>query len=204
MKPFPDLLDVLPTLPVRAFVGVLYRAVSYSVLHGVHASNPHVPNPLFAEGPPTAGARFTPRGGMPSLYLASDRSTADLEANQAYLLVQQINPAAVPGPPATVLLTARVQLDAMLDVTEPSVQALLDTTPAELTSPWRTLQPRGQRAPTQDLGAAVHQTRRAQAIWYPSAVSGGRQCIVVFTDLLTPTSFIEIYDPGTVLARRIP
>jgi hypothetical protein len=140
---------------------------------------------------------------MPSIYFAEDRATADLEANQAYVAVQQINPDAVPGPPATVLFTARVQLASVLDITGPDTHAALGTSLAELVSPYRLFQVAGRLSPTQELGKAVHDSRRAQAIRYSSAVPGGGFCFAIFCDLLAPTGFVEIYDPGSVLARRI-
>lgn len=204
MLPYPELLNVLPGLSVQPFRGTLYRAINYGALHGVGSTAAYAPNPLFCEGAPRKGARFTPLGGMPSIYFAEDRQTADLEANQAYLAVHQINPAAMPGPPATVLFTARVEVERVLDVSDLAVQARLGTNRAELASPYRLFQTTGNLSPTQMLGQAVCDSATAQAIRYQSAVPGGGYCFVFFRDLLAPTSFIEIYDPGSTLARRIP
>lgn len=204
MSSYPDLVATLPRLPVLPFSGTLYRAINHSALYGIHSTSPYVPDPLYCDGAPAKGARFTPKGGMPSIYFAEDRATADLEANQAYLAVQQVNPAAVPGPPSTVLFTARVQLDSVLDLADPVVQTALGTNRAELAAPYRLFQVAGQSAPTQELGKAVFDTRRAQAIRYPSAVPSGGYCFAIFCELLAPTGFIEIYDPGSPLARRIP
>jgi len=142
---------------------------------------------------------------MRSIYFAGDRRTADLEVNQAHFAVQQIDPAAVPGPPPTVLFTARVQLDRVLDVTDPGVQARLATNPAELAAPYRPFQAAGGIAPTQELGKAVFEGRHAQAIRFASVAAGGSgYCFAIFCDLLAPSAFVEIYDPDSILARRIP
>ena len=141
---------------------------------------------------------------MPSIYFAEDRNTADLEVNQAYFAVQQINPAAVPGPPATVLFTAKVQLDTVLDVTDPAVQAALGTTSTELAASYWRFQMAGVLSPTQELGKALFDTCTAQAVRYRSAVPGAGYCFAIFCDLLAPTGYIEIYDPGSTFARRIP
>ncbi|MBM3457183.1 MAG: RES domain-containing protein [Armatimonadetes bacterium] len=205
MLAYSDLLLALPSQPVQPFVGILYRAIHYSTLHGLHLVQPPTPDPLFSGGAPVHGARFTPAGGMPSLYLAEDRATADREANFPYLLLAGANPQAVPGPPATVLFTAQVHLTTLLDVSDSIVQTALGTNPAELAAAWRTLQMRGQPVPTQELGRAVFDTGTAQAIRYPSAVPGGGHCFVVYPDRLAPTGSVEIYDPGSRFAnRRIP
>jgi RES domain-containing protein len=204
MLAYADLMATLPALPVHPFSGTLYRAVNYAALHGLHGLTPFVPDALYSGGATARGARFTPVGGPSSIYLAEDRKTADLEANQPYYLVQSINPAAVPGPPPTVLFTAKVELERVLDVSDPRVQAALVTNSAELTAAWRTLQQSGQLIPTQELGKAVFETLHAQAIRYPSAVPGGGSCVVIFSDLLAPNGYVEIYDPGSAFARRIP
>jgi len=198
------LSGVLAQLPPRPFTGTLYRAIDYEALHGLHSPTPYPPNPLYCEGAPAKGARYTPKGGMPSLYLAEDYGTAYEEANQAYLLVQAINPRAVPGSPPTVILSARVELASVLDIADPAVQQALGTGLAELVSPWRLFQQGGGMAPTQILGQAAHQGRYAQALRYPSAVVSGRCCFVLFCDLLTAPSFVEIYDPQANLLRRLP
>jgi RES domain-containing protein len=99
---------ILTTLPVQRFSGTLYRAIDYEALHGFHSATPYAPNPLYCHGAPRTGARYTPRGGMPSLYLAEEYGTAYEEANQAYLAVQAINPHASTLPPA--LISIRISL----------------------------------------------------------------------------------------------
>ena len=204
MRDATALSGVLAQLPTRPFQGTLYRAIDYEALHGFHSPTPYPPNPLYCEGASAKGARYTPKGGMPSQYLAEDYGTAYEEANQAYLLVQSINPRAVPGSPPTVILSARVEIASVLDVADPAVQQTPGTTLAELAAPWRLFQQGGEIAPTQVLGQAVHQGRYAQALRYPSAVVAGRCCFVLFCDLLTAPSFVEICDPQANLLRRLP
>ena len=163
----PGALSLLPRVP---FAGTLYRAIDYEALHGFHSVAPYTPAPLYCHGAPAKGARYTPKGGMASLYLAEDFGTAYEEANQAYLTVQAINPKAVPGSPPTVLLSARVEVASVLDMTDPNIQRALSTTLAELTAPWRLFQRAGHLSPTQLLAQTVFQNNIAQAIRYPSAV----------------------------------
>lgn len=195
---------ILARLPTTSFTGTLYRAIDYEALHGFHSTTPYAPNALYCHGAAEHGARYTPRGGMPSLYLAEDYGTAYEEANQAYLAVQAINPRAVPGSPPTVVLSARVEIASVLDLADPAVQAALQTNLAELSAPWRLFQRAGGVAPTQQLGQAVYQGMHAQALRYPAAVVPARCCLVVFCELLSSPPFVEIYDPHANLLCRLP
>ena len=194
----------LSPLSRAAFAGTLYRAIDYEALHGFHSATPYTPAPLYCQGAAAKGARYTPKGGMPSLYLAEDFGTAYEEANQALLTVQAINPKAVPGSPPTVVLSARAEIASVLDVADPAIQQALSTNLAELTAPWRLFQRAGQIAPTQLLAQIVCQHNIAQAIRYPSAVIPGRCCFVVFCDLLTSPSLVEVYDPNGNLLCSLP
>ena len=85
MRDIPALAALLPTLPLQPFQGVLYRAVTLEALYGFHRNPPYPQvRPLYNLGAPAAGARYTPLGGPPSLYLAVDADTAIAEVNQVY------------------------------------------------------------------------------------------------------------------------
>jgi RES domain-containing protein len=61
-------VDGCPRVSVR---GVWYRSVDGAVFRGFYdARNPI--RPLWGLGAPRSGARFTPRNGPPSLYVAQD------------------------------------------------------------------------------------------------------------------------------------
>ena len=141
---------------------------------------------------------------MRSLYFGGDVDTAFAEANQAYLAVQHINPRAVPGPPPTVIFSAVVSLERVLDVTGPAVQAALGTGHAELISPWEKIQKGGGLSATQQLGQAVFDSGCAQAIRYPSAAIGGDVCYVIFCDRVTTPSSVVIYDPDDNFSLCLP
>jgi RES domain-containing protein len=158
------LADALRKLPTVSFAGTLYRAIDYEALHGFHSPTSYQPNPLYCHGAVVNGARYTPRGGMASLYLAEEYTTAYEEANQAFLAVQAINPKAVRGIPPTVLLSARAEIATVLDISDPAVQHALSTNLAELTAPWRLFQRAGGIAPTQVLAQTVFDEKRFQAI----------------------------------------
>ena len=91
------LAATLAALPVTSLSSVLYRAVTRRALVG----DPPYPTvrPLFDLGAPQRGARYTPVGGMRSLYLTEDPETALAEVNQAYAKLRRQNPpimAAIP------------------------------------------------------------------------------------------------------------
>jgi RES domain-containing protein len=195
---------ILSQLPTVRFTGTLYRAIDYEALHGFQSPAPYQPNPFYCHGAPTKGARYTPKGGMPSLYLAEHYTTAYEEANQVYLNVQAINPRAVPGSPPTVILSARAEITTVFDLANPLIQQALATNLAELTAPWRLFQRAGGVAPTQILSQAVFDGQYAQAIRYPSAVVPNRCCFVLFCGLISPPSLIEVYDPNGNLVCKLP
>ena len=113
-------------------------------------------------------------------------------------------PKAVPGSPPTVVLSARAEIASVLNVADPTIQQALGTNLAELTAPWRLFQRGGHLAPTQLLAQTVFQQNIAQAIRYPSAIVPGRCCFVVFCDLHTAPSLVEVYDPNGNLLCSLP
>ena len=114
MHPTPTLERVLKTIALTHYQGQLCRAVNADALYGFSRAGHYVPRPLYNLGPPKGGARFTPRGGMPCLYLAEDYETSLRE----YLQV---------GSPARLRTTVRnttfvnyvadVRLEKVLDLT---------------------------------------------------------------------------------------
>ena len=129
-----SLRKLLRTIAVTSFQGTLFRVVRADVLYGFSAKGPYTPRPLFNLGPPRGGARYTPRGGAPSVYLAGDMGTAMREYTQI-AAPRPLVPARSPG--ALVTYSAKVQLDQVLDLTDSAIRKLLNTTLAELAEPWR-------------------------------------------------------------------
>ncbi len=201
----PHLIDVLNGLPVVAFEGVAYRAVDLEALFGFHLSTPYPqPLPLFGAGASRRGARYTPVGGPDTLYLALDPSTAYAEANRVHIRAWGTASPDAPALPPTVLISVRVRLDTVLDLTDAAVQQSLQTTLQELLRPWRRAQQRAEPIATQSMGQAVFDCGRYQAIRYPSVQSPSAFCLAIFPGRLTPSTFVEVVDPHFNLSHRLP
>ncbi len=169
---------VLPALPRQTRQGHGYRIVDYPYF----AANPglHPVRILYGFGAPVNGQRFTPRGGMATLYFAEDLATAFDEVYPQQAIVRRQDPGlALPVPPGG-FAAVTYTLQTVLDVTEPAIQQALHTDAAELTGHWRQARNRGQIPPTQRLGQAVYDSGLFEAIWYESARISGAYCLAVF------------------------
>lgn len=199
------LLNALNLLPAVPFEGVTYRAVDLEALYGFHLPAPYPqPLPLFSAGARLRGARYTLIGGPDTLYLALKPEVAYAEANRVHTRVWGTSSKDAPALPPTVLISVRVHLDAVLDVTETPIQQALQTSLQELFRPWRMAQRRGEQVATQTLGQAAFDCRRFQAVRYPSAQSPGAHCLAIFPDRLVAPAFVETVDPHFNLPHRLP
>jgi len=196
------LARVLPALVPQARQGQVYRIVDYQYF-AAHPSL-HPVRILYGSGAPVNGQRFTPRGGMATIYFAEDFATAFDEVHPEQAIIRQHDPGLIlpvsPGGFATI----RYFLETVLDATDPNTQHVLGTDTAELTSHWRQARNRGQTPPTQQLGQAVYDSGLFQAIWYESARVPSTYCLAVFPDRLIAPSFMEVYDPTGSFQERIP
>lgn len=200
-----NLATELARIPGQIVESNLYRAIELETLYGFQRTPPYPgPIPLFSRGPLARGARYTPIGGPASLYMAEDVATTLAEVSGISATILSLHPALAPPTPPIVLITARVSLESVLDVTIEGVRAALGTSLTELLATWRMRQNRGQVVPTQQLGQAVFESGRFQAIRYPSHKSPGKACLVMFPDRITDPSFIEVHDPIGNLRQRIP
>jgi hypothetical protein len=153
----------------------------------------------------TVSSRFyDPYSASPqfrTLYLSDDPVVAQFEAQ--VLLGSPTKPGgSVPAPrSAWVVLTARVSLSAVVDLSELPSQAVLDTSVQELTGDWegyrvrssatRVTVPTGA-APTQMLGEAIHRdTRRLEGFRAVSARVATNRNLIVFPDHLRSGSYVE-------------
>ncbi len=179
--------------------GTFCRAVHPGTLYGFKAGLGYVPRPLYDLGAPRSGARFTPKGGAPALYLAEDHATALQEMLQvgAHAGLKPVF-----GMSALVLFQVSVQLASVLDLTDAGVPKAIRTNAKELAGPWR-LPVSGKRPPTQALGAAVATNGRFDGMLFQSTKGPGR-CLVAFTANLRPPAFVEIRDPSSKLVERLP
>jgi len=102
---------------------------------------------------------------------------------------------------AWVVLTVRVQLEAVADLSDVASQALLDCSVQELTGDWRGYRQRSTTtnvsnpvgtAPTQALGEAIHQDPRdLEGLLTVSAKVPYNRNLVAFPGHLRSSSFVE-------------
>lgn len=203
-----ELPRLLPRLPLVVVRKVCHRVIKAEYLGapppGAPSSSP--PQPLWPGGARVHGARYTPIGGPPSLYLASDPVTALAEVRAVLPPDMRAN-----GPHDPLMVIAvRVSLPHVLDLCDPDIQRALDTSCAELMGPWLRAQVRHQkgRGPlplTQALGFAAAGTGSVLGLRYPSAPAAGAQNVVVFTDHLAALGgTVETVDSSGKLLQRLP
>ena len=199
MLPDAQLTAALPSAKLRAVHGPWSRCVGYRHLLGAPPSSTGgSPQPLWGGAAKLAGARFTPRGGFDSLYLASDPVTALTEVSALV---------ALPGGPAPlraaplVIISVDGVVSRVLDLTNAATLALLGTNEQEITGTWVKV----ARPPTQTLAQAAYDSGGIAGILYPSAKHPGGMNLVVFSDRLvtTPTDYLEAYDPAGNLPQRL-
>ncbi|WP_337176537.1 RES family NAD+ phosphorylase [Paludisphaera sp.] len=174
------LADEGAAVDVDAFV---FRSIALR-----HFMPPRKPSPLYCSG--SIGSRFAPDGhAFRCLYAALDAETAHREGNQAFYAVRSlgVRPADLKPPDEVVMIGVRFSLRRVLDLGDPSVRDRLGTSAAELAGRWKLV----PDAPTQRLGAAVHDSRAFDGLAYPSVQNPGAVCLVVFPDTLAKESFID-------------
>ena len=156
------------------------------------------PQPLWGGGAKIAGARFTPKGGFDSIYLASDPITAMHEV-QALVMLPGV-PVPLRTPPSVVVTVDGI-VSHVLDLTDSATLKTLGTNPQEMTGVWVM----AANPPTQALARAAYATGRFAGIRYASSKHPGGTNLVVFPDRLTAseTDFLEVYDPHESLPQRI-
>ncbi len=194
-----DLPAIISGLPVQPYQGTCYRLVDFAVLTGY---DPMMP--LFTLGPGQNGQRYTPKGGPNALYAAEDLVTAHAEYHRVERIVIATDPTYRPSANPTVELTIQVDLQRVLNIADPGIQAALDTSVAELTGPWRKQMIKNLFCPTQVFASAVFAHGEIQALRYPSA-QGPQYCnLIVWEERLTLPSYIEVKDSTGILSARIP
>ncbi len=200
MLPDLELQAALRDLAPAPFEGVLHRAALLEYLMNIA----HTPQPLYSLGAPTSGARFTPKGGMATLYLAEHAETAYAEALQLSRTLARARPDVQVETKPIVLLSARVRVGAVLDVTEEEVQKHLGTTRSELLAAWRRRAFAGKEVPTWRLGQALFDDGRFAGLRYESSQRRGSFCFALFPDRLSGGDFIEVHDPAHNISQSLP
>jgi RES domain-containing protein len=193
-----QLTAALGAVKLTSAHGPWSRAVGYHYTLNPPPGMTGPPRPLWGGAAKLVGARFTPRGGFDSIYLAQDPITAFIEVNALVWL---------PGGPAPirsapwVMVSVDGVLNDLLDLTSPAILAKLGTTEREMTGTWvRTPHP-----PTQRLARTAYDTGRIVGIKYRSAKHLSGTNLVVFPDRIavSPGNFLEVYDPHVKLSQRI-
>src|SRR4051794_18689313 len=119
-----ELSAALASLAGEPLEGVLYRAIFLEALFGFHQRPAYPqPQPLYSLGAPSRGARFTPRGGMATLYMAEDQETALAEAHRVSDTLRRARSSAGEPHRPTVLVSAVVRLTSVVDLAATSAQA---------------------------------------------------------------------------------
>lgn len=201
MHTIQKLRRLIETISVDHFDGEMYRCVNADTLYRFTQSGSYTPRPLYNLGPPRRGARYTPKNGAPSIYFAYDIETACRE----FLKIAKPSELVLPTLQKTsafALYSAKVSLEAVLDLTSLSIRRKLGTNRTELSSPWRYRRDR-RVPPTHRIGAVAAASKRIQAIKFESTKGPGA-CFVVFTENLVEPAYVEVNDPSGRLMERIP
>ncbi len=165
-------------------------------------------------------SRFNPGDhvGPPfeTLYLAVDGTTAHFE-KRTYLGDPFGDPERfvrdAERTKNTGVLDVAVDLRSVVDLTDVTVQALLDTSAQELTGDWSGYQRRHPHtavrlptgmAPTQQLGGELFREPGVEGIIYVSAKVPTMPCLVVFTHKLTRPGSLRWRDPRTGSVESYP
>lgn len=152
----------------------------------------------------SAGAPAAPQYEI--LYLAENHMVALFEVQA--LLGSPLSPGGVVPQPrrAWSILNVNVNLQSVVDLTDPAAQAALATSAQELTGDWRGYQLRGPHtsvtapagsAPTQDLGAALFGVAGVEGFRTISAKLPDQMVLAVFPQKLRPGSSVQFWDPAS-------
>jgi len=198
MLPLRQLAAALGTVKLASAQGPWSRAVGYQYLLRPPPGLTGPPQPLWGGAAKLAGARFTPKGGFDSIYLAQDPITAFIEVSALVML---------PGGPAPVrsapwvIVSVDGRLSHLLDLTDPAMLTALGTTEQEMTGTWV----KTPRPPTQRLARIAYDTGRIVGIKYRSAKHPAGVNLVVFPDRISVTAgnYLEVFDPHGKLSQRI-
>lgn len=160
----------------------------------------HWNNRLLTEHTRSFRTRFNP-AGPPSplyrvLYLGGNHQVAIYEVGA--LLGDPMAPVSNPRG-SWALMSLKVRLHRVVDLTDPDQQNLIATNEQELTGNWVNY---SGGAPTQILGATLNAMSNIEGIIVPSAKAGS-QCLVVFMDNIDPHSLIECHNEISGLKERL-
>src|SRR5438309_8141387 len=124
-----ELTQALNTVPRTRITGVFYRSIAEAAMHSLSP-----PQPLYSLAPRKTGARFTPKNGPASLYLSATFDTSYIETYGTAASIAGSGLHFIPPP--TVIIAISVDIEHVLDLTNPAVRAELGTDEAELGGAW--------------------------------------------------------------------
>lgn len=188
-------LSKVKLIPVH---GPWSRVVGYRHVLKAPGGAKGPPQPLWGGAARINGARFTPKGGFDSIYLAGEPVTALTEV-QALVLVP--GAALSLRTPPWALLAVDGIISNVLDLTDARTLKILVTTEQEMSGSWV----KAKHPPTQELGQVAYDSGLISGIRYGSAKNPGGVNLVVFPDRLAPPSadYLEVFDPYRNLAQRL-
>lgn len=201
MLPYAQLVSAVASAPRATLHGPWARTVEHALLQGPPpGSTGTAPEPLWPGGSKLYGARFTPAGSFPTLYLAASPVTAMIEVGSIFSHPSLMTTTIAKNP--VVVVSVDGMLNDVVDLTDSAVQALLGTTSVELTASWVLKNP----APTQELGRAAYEAGVVTAFKFPSSKHETGWCLAIFTDRLSlnAANYVEVIDTSKKLAQRLP
>jgi RES domain-containing protein len=165
------------------------------------------PEPLYYLASARTGGRFTPLGGPAGLYLANHQEVA-LPELQDVVFDESGKRRPLRRRDAVTLMTARVVVSGVLDLTDGSVRGRIGITADDVRAEWADemeefLAGRGPLPLTQQIGFAAYLTQRVRAILYPSARHPDGVCLCVFPDRLSAKDGDVVRVSGTY-RQRLP
>ncbi|MDP3509025.1 MAG: RES family NAD+ phosphorylase [Candidatus Melainabacteria bacterium] len=192
-----QLTIALNAVPRTRVSGVFYRSIAEVAMHSLSP-----PQPLFSLGARKTGQRFTPKNGPASLYLSANFETSYIETHGTATSIAASGFAFTPPP--TVIVAISVDVEHVLDLTEPTVRDTLGTDEAELAGPWFEQMLTGDLVPTHVLARAAHLSNRFDGLKFNSVQKPGAVNLLVWPKKLKPPYFVEVNDPSRRLYQRIP
>ena len=190
------LKSVLAAVPAVSIEQCFYRSVKDASLHKYSP-----PKPLYALGPGTAGARYTPVGGRHVSYV-SDRPLTTL-CEVAGIASSLLQAGAVLPYPLTIY-SIKVKLKHVLDLTDPVNCKALGTTIKELDGPWEQQMKNGDPVLTHILASAAYATGRFQGMKFSSHEDPSTTNLMIWAETVKYPCFVEVLDSTGQMADRIP
>jgi RES domain-containing protein len=191
------LILALQSLPIVSLKGTAYR----SILNKYVSSPQYDNSPLSTKSSQTVGGRYNPPNQFGALYAADTpgnalvETLAMLKTNEGFIGIKSS---------PRLVLSLEYQLSQVLDLFENTNQCVIGTDLDELKQSWRDVNVEGRVAATQNLGMAIYDMGRIEALKVPSAKIAGAYNLVVFPDRLTEDSFVSVYDEDRLITAKIP